>query len=48
MAKVSDLTEMTAIAAGDDLYVVDDVLSRKITAQKDCGSIMITLRTMTR
>ena len=32
MGKVSDLTEMTTLAEGDDLYVVDDVLSRRITA----------------
>ena len=32
MGKVSDLTEMTTLAQSDDLYVVDDVLSRRITA----------------
>ena len=32
MGKVSDLTEMSTLAESDDLYVVDDVLSRRITA----------------
>lgn len=32
MGKVSDLTEMSTLAEADDLYVVDDTVSRRITA----------------